>query len=266
MKPQNTEEQIFQYKYETENTEEKRVRKTGKQHINLRKNSFFHFQIGLIIAMLLVYFGLEASFKTFGEQNSEPTIIEDYAPVFALDANTIIVEKPLSELKKPKKNTSSSFKEVSNDHEIEAGTEFISKPEEGTGEISLDSIAYEKEIEEIPEVPITVVQELPIFPGCEKVANSDRLACFQKKIQKHIKRNFRYPKAEKELGIHGRVNVLFKIDADGTISEVRMSGPSKGLEIEAERIIKKLPQMVPAKHNGRSVKVPYAIPIVFQLN
>ena len=36
------------------------------------------------------------------------------------------------------------------------------------------------------DVPFAIIEDVPLFPGCEKVAKSQRRKCFQEKIQKHI--------------------------------------------------------------------------------
>ena len=84
-------------------------------------------------------------------------------------------------------------------------------------------------------------------------------------IQKHIRKNFRYPEIAQDMGIQGRVNVLFVIQKDGSIGDIKMRGPDKSLEAEALRIIQKLPRMIPGKQRGRPVKVPFSIPITFRL-
>lgn len=38
------------------------------------------------------------------------------------------------------------------------------------------------------------IEEVPIFPGCEKKKDSKRNNCFQEKIQEHIKSNIKFPK------------------------------------------------------------------------
>ena len=88
---------------------------------------------------------------------------------------------------------------------------------------------------------------------------------FQEMMQKHIRKNFRYPEIAQEMGVQGRVNVIFVIQRDGSIGDIRMRGPDKNLEAEALRIIKKLPKMTPGKQRGRPVKVPFSIPITFKL-
>mgnify|MGYP005832302291 FL=1 len=84
-------------------------------------------------------------------------------------------------------------------------------------------------------------------------------------MQKHIRKNFRYPEIAQEMGVQGRVSVIFVIQKDGSIGNIRMRGPDKNLEAEAMRIIKKLPKMTPGKQRGRPVKVPFSIPITFKL-
>ena len=69
-----------------------------------------------------------------------------------------------------------------------------------------------------------------------------------------------------ELGIHGRVFVVFSIDNNGSVSGIKTRGPDKSLEKEAERIFSKLPKMIPGKQRGKKVKVPYSIPVNFKLD
>jgi len=113
------------------------------------------------------------------------------------------------------------------------------------------------------DVPFSVIEEVPIFPGCENA--SDKKTCFNEKIMKHIKKNFKYPEEAQEKGVQGRVSVMFTIQEDGSIDNVRMRGPDKTLEKEAARIISKLPQMTPGKQRGRTVRVPFSVPITFKL-
>ncbi len=112
-------------------------------------------------------------------------------------------------------------------------------------------------------VPFATIDEVPIFPGCEDAENKRK--CFNEKIQKHISKNFNYPKEAQEKGIRGRVSVMFTIATDGSIQNIRKRGPDSLLESEVERIIKRLPKMKPGKHKGKAVNVPFSIPITFKL-
>ena len=115
------------------------------------------------------------------------------------------------------------------------------------------------------DIPFAIIEDVPLFPGCERVAKSKRRQCFQEQMNKHISKNFRYPEIAQEMGIQGRVYVNFIISKDGTITNIRMRGPDKNLENEAARIIGRLPQMTPGRQRGRAVRVPFSIPITFRL-
>ncbi len=112
-------------------------------------------------------------------------------------------------------------------------------------------------------VPFAVVDEVPIFPGCENA--TDKRACFQEGIQQHIKKHFNYPLEAQEQGVQGRVNVVFQITKGGLVANIRKRGPHELLENEVERIIKRLPKMEPGRQDGTSVSVPFSIPVNFVL-
>ncbi|RKR14208.1 TonB family protein [Maribacter vaceletii] len=113
------------------------------------------------------------------------------------------------------------------------------------------------------KVPFAIVDKVPVFPGCENAV--DKRACFQEKMQEHISKHFKYPLKAQELGIQGRVSILFTISNEGVIQDIRKRGPHESLETEAERIISKLPKMKPGIHKGENVSVAYSMPITFKL-
>jgi protein TonB len=119
------------------------------------------------------------------------------------------------------------------------------------------------EEEEEVDVPFTIIESVPMFPGCENAA--DKRACFQEKIQQHIVKNFRYPEAAQDAGIQGKVFVSFVIEKNGSISIANMRGPSPILEKEARRIMEKMPALTPGKQRGKPVRMTMSIPITFKL-
>ena len=122
-------------------------------------------------------------------------------------------------------------------------------------------------IEEVVEetVIFAVVEDVPIYPGCEKQPKNQHRKCFEQGVQQHIRKTFRYPEIAQEMGIQGRVNVQFTVMTDGSIGNILVRGPDKNLEKEAQRIMSSLPRMTPGKQRGRPVKVPFSIPVNFQL-
>jgi len=64
-------------------------------------------------------------------------------------------------------------------------------------------------------VPFAVMENVPVFPGCETMkTNQEKRACFQKKVNQHVKKEFKYPPTALELGIQGKVYVQFVIDGN----------------------------------------------------
>ena len=111
-----------------------------------------------------------------------------------------------------------------------------------------------------------VIEEIPVFPGCENLSQQEGRKCFNLMMQKHIASNFSYPELAVKKRISGRVSLMFIIDKDGKQTKLRMKGPDPILEKEAERIIKLLPIFKPGLQNGKAVRFPYSIPITFKLN
>lgn len=122
------------------------------------------------------------------------------------------------------------------------------------------------EMDEDIEVPFSVIENVPIFPGCEKGNNAAKKKCMSDKIAKFVNRKFNTELAS-DLGLSGRqrINVIFKISKTGAITGVRARAPHPGLEKEAARVINLLPKMKPGKQRGKAVTVPYSLPIIFQV-
>jgi len=80
--------------------------------------------------------------------------------------------------------------------------------------IEVEDVLIEEEEEEIIDVPFAVIEDVPVFPGCENVEKDQLRNCFQEQMNKHIRRNFRYPEIAQEMGIKGRVFVNFIISED----------------------------------------------------
>jgi protein TonB len=150
---------------------------------------------------------------------------------------------------------------VEDEEEVE---ETVIESTETTQEEIIEEVEVMEEDLDV-DVPFAIIEDVPLFPGCERVKKSERRKCFQEKIQRHIAKNFRYPEIAQEMGVQGRVYVQFIIGKDGGITGIRTRGPDKNLEKEANRIIAKLPTMIPGKQRGRPVRVPFSIPITFRL-
>ena len=78
--------------------------------------------------------------------------------------------------------------------------------------------------------------------------------------------NVKYPPELKNLGIEGLVMVRFKIENNGSLSDVRiMQGASPALDAEAIRVTKSMPAWQPGKEKGKPVKYLYMTSYEFLL-
>lgn len=123
-----------------------------------------------------------------------------------------------------------------------------------------------EEVEEDIEVPFSVIENVPVYPGCESGNNAAKRDCMSKKIMKFVQKKFNTELAG-DLGLTGRqkISVVFKIDKSGNVVGVRSRAPHPRLEKEAARVINSLPKMKPGKQRGKAVTVPYSLPIIFQV-
>lgn len=115
-------------------------------------------------------------------------------------------------------------------------------------------------------VPFAIIDEVPVFPGCEG-AKEELRRCLQEQITKHVNRNFNSNLASSlklESGVN-KIFVIFKIDKEGNITDVRSRAPHKALQEEAVRVINLLPKMISGKQDGKNVDVMYSLPIAFKV-
>ena len=100
-----------------------------------------------------------------------------------------------------------------------------------------------------------VVEKMPEFPNGGMPG-----------LMKYLSDNIRYPEAAKVAGIQGRVTVVFVVDKDGSITNVKtLRGVDAELDKEAIRVISAMPKWIPGMQKGKAVKVRYTVPVMFRL-
>jgi len=109
-------------------------------------------------------------------------------------------------------------------------------------------------VEEETSMPFTVVEQMPEFPGG------------QEKMMKFLRENIQYPTLAAENGIQGSVYLSFIVEGTGKIRDIKvLRGVGGGLDEEAMRVVKLMPQWVPGKQNGKAVAVLFDLPVKFTL-
>ncbi|MBT8252589.1 MAG: energy transducer TonB, partial [Bacteroidia bacterium] len=223
--------------------------------LDIGANSSLYFAIGLNIMLFFTYSALEM--KTYERDQALLDIIQVEEE---LEEDIPITEQIKTPPPPPPMAAPEIITVVEDIEEIEEtvieSTE-ITQDERIADVIEVDDVDVE-EMDEDVAVPFAVVENVPVFPGCKGQNNTELKACFQEKIQQHLLKHFRYPETALEMGIHGKVFVMFEINKQGLVSGIRTRGPDKLLEKEAARIMSLLPKMIPGKQRGKAVRVPYA--------
>ena len=118
-------------------------------------------------------------------------------------------------------------------------------------------ITYEPlpEIEVVtnPEEVLSYAEVMPEFPGG------------MPEMVKYLLENMIYPEEMKENGIEGRIFVQFVVTKTGSVKDVTIARGIDGLNREAIRLVKQMPNWSPGKNNGKEVNVKMVIPIRFSL-
>ncbi|HSP41075.1 MAG TPA: energy transducer TonB [Gillisia sp.] len=229
---------------------------------DLTKRSVLFLQLGLILVLFITWQAIE--WKTYDRE----AIDTGQLNLDDLDDEEI----PITEIQNqppppPPPPPAPEIIEVVEDEE-EVEEDEIESTETNQQEIVEVREVVEAPVEEeIADVPFAVIENVPIFPGCESMTNNDaRKKCMSDKVQEFVQRRFNTDLGS-QLGLSGvnRVIVVFKIDKTGSITDVRARAPHPRLEQEAARVINLLPKMQPGKQRGKAVGVSYSLPIVFQV-
>ena len=111
------------------------------------------------------------------------------------------------------------------------------------------------------------VEQTPVFPGCEDLDSTEaQKECFTNKMTDFVNASFDVEQVKPfaQPGLN-RIYVQFTIDESGEIASVKTRASAPELQVEAEEVVRSLPKMIPAKHDGETVGTIYSLPIAFQV-
>ena len=111
---------------------------------------------------------------------------------------------------------------------------------------------------------VTMSEIPPIWPGCTGDSAPALSKCFNTNLAKHIAANFKYPAAEYNNNIQGKVIVSFVINTEGKVEVKSVSGGNEALQAEAKRNIMQIPQMQPGMLAGKPREIAYKVPFTFK--
>ncbi|HLS31611.1 MAG TPA: hypothetical protein VK021_12200, partial [Flavobacteriaceae bacterium] len=193
------------------------VKKNPKADVG--KRSLLFFQIGLVIMLSVSWVALE--WKTYDKKADygQLDLGDDLMEEVPVTQDLNIPPPPPPPPPPPAPDIVDVIEDESEEEEtIIESTE--TTPE--TKIVEVTQIVEEVIEEEIEEVPFAVIENVPVYPGCENERTNDaKRKCMSDKVNVFIQRRFNTDLAG-DLGLQGiqRIMVQFKIDPQGRVTEV----------------------------------------------
>jgi hypothetical protein len=111
------------------------------------------------------------------------------------------------------------------------------------------------------------VEIAPVFNGCEERSIEETRECFNNKVSTFIKREFNL-RVSKDLNLSEpkRVEAFFIINENGNLTGMKVRDSEVTVQAEILRVLRKMPVMKPATHNGERVSVVCSIIVEYGNN
>jgi protein TonB len=232
----------------------------------LEKFSTIFTQLGLVLVLFLVYLTLEH--KTAQKSVIIPETA--YAPTIYVEPDTELIFEP-EKIVKPKVEIPKTVLIIDEpiektDKEI-IETIITTEPKKEIVDFNIDEVEVAKEPKEeiIETLPFIMIENAPVFKGCEGLSKEENKKCFDKSMLKFVQRNFDAGLAN-ELGLRSgkyKIQTQFIIDNQGNVVDIQIRAPHTKLKKETQELIEKLPQFTPGMQRNKPVKVRYTLPISF---
>ena len=257
---------------QTDNHQKEGNRREDKKKTNIKFNSVIFFQVGLVVALVASAWAMNLKIgERINPTNNDNRVTID-EPVFrmpVLEQPKIEIVKTIAKLTpRPVERVISNVIKVVPDDTPLIETKVVAP----TSPVVINTPVITTPVVVKPPVVnktegINSVEFVPIYPGCESAGtNEARKACMSDKIGRFISRKFDTSVANESSYGNQRIIVQFKIDKHGKAVDIIARAPDKNLQKEAQRVIGKLPTLIPGKMGDEPVGVMYMLPINFQIN
>lgn len=227
-------------------------RKRTKYDLDRYRGYFL--QIGLFIALVLTLTAFEYKSPSGGQMSlPEPNnsvLPEEVIPLTYQD-------RPRPELMPVRQQRQAPSPIISIVQEVLQNTDV--SPDDIAGQ---DSSGADQDINGLENIEqggrdaeiYTLLDEPPAFPGGEEL----RMKFLQKTVI--------YPRFARENKVQGTVYITFIVEADGRLTNIKiLQGIGSGCDEESYRVVKAMPNWIPARKNGRAVRTQVTMPLTFTL-
>ena len=230
---------------------------------NVGNKSMLFFQLGMVLMLFLAWQAIE--WKSYDKSNN------DFGKLDVGDE--LLEEIPVTQQltppppPPPPPPAPEVIDVIEDEEDVEETIIESTEAKQDEKIVEVKEIKEEVVEEEIADVPFAVIENVPVYPGCEgEKTNDAKKRCMSSKISDFINKKFNSNLAS-DLGLEGRqrIAVQFKIDKNGRVTDVRARAPHPRLEKEAMDVVQSLPNMTPGKQRGKPVGVLYSLPIIFDI-
>lgn len=213
---------------------------------NLENKRLIFSQIGIVIALALVFFAFE--YRTYETRSIKlpmrTGLVDDFDMI------------PITKHKQPEPPTPKQITKITpidnNKKADDPGLIDASVTPDTPIPPFVPKLKQEDAL--IDDTPVAIPEVMPEFPG-----GTAALMAF-------LAREIKYPPLARERNITGTVYLGFVIERDGSISDIKLlRGIGGGCDQEAMRVVGLLPPWKPGMQAGHPVRVTYNLPVKFIL-
>jgi len=227
------------------------IKKTPKADLENKK--IILREIGLIFALLLVLAAFE--YKTY--EKKQATLGDQATAVIEEESVPVTTYAPPPPPEMPKIPVVSDDIVIVDD-DIQITTElFINTEDDKSLGVEIKEYVQGKkeEIIEEEDIPFLMVEEKPKFMGGDETL-----------FTKWVAERLVYPEIAKENSVQGRVTLEFRVNPDGSVSDVKViRGVDPSLDKEAVRVVSSSPKWTPGRQRNKPVRDIFVFPVIFQL-
>ena len=228
------------------------AKKTSRS--NLENKRFIFREIGLVVALAVVFFAFETKF--YQEETKEiilvdtETIEDDVLPI-------VVPPQASGPLPKIKMMPIDYIDIVNEELELD-DPDIIDVTESQNGSINgiegiEDQYSTGTGDEEFDEtIPFLNPELMPKFNG---------------DLNKWLRKNLNYPERARESGVQGKIFIEFIVEKDGSITAAKvLRSVHPDLDREALRVVNSMPKWKPGMQRDKTVRVKFTIPITFRIS
>ena len=228
------------------------AKKTSRS--NLENKRFIFREIGLVIALAVVFFAFETKF--YQEETKEIILVD--TETIEDDVLPIVVPQQASRPLPKIEMMPIDYIDIVNEELELDDPDIIDVTESQNGSINgiegiEDQYSTGTGDEEFDEtIPFLNPELMPKFNG---------------DLNKWLRKNLNYPERARESGVQGKIFIEFIVEKDGSITAAKvLRSVHPDLDREALRVVNSMPKWKPGMQRDKTVRVKFTIPITFRIS